>query len=405
MEHDGGGDNGAGAQRFYRLPWSLHDNPIGWVEITDTCNITCKGCYRTALTGHKSFDDIKTEIAFLERWRNINNVHLAGGEPLIHPDIVDIVRFVRDRGLNPVIITNGQRLTSELLVDLRDAGLVEMSFHVDSGQGRPGWAGRDEGELNELRQQFTDLLAEVGGVNCNFNMTVNPRTIHRVPEVIRWALRNKGRVSGLTFITLRGFPTRGVTFVEGGREIDLHASSIGMVNDVEDDMSVLRWNDLYDVITDAFPHYLAASYLGGTKTASSVKWLVGTAICCDEDVIGCVAPKTVEIVQTVHHLRRGRYYAGGRGNAGRRLLWMAAIDDRVRRALLTLLRRPARWFGKIHALTLSVIEPNTLLPDGDYEMCDSCPDMTYHEGRLVHSCRLDEYRLYGSLAKPVVHSD
>ena len=223
--HNGGGDNGAGAQRFYRLPWSLHDNPIGWVEITDTCNITCKGCYRTTLAGHKSFDDIKTEIQFLERWRNINNVHLAGGEPLIHPDIVGIVRFVRDRGLNPVIITNGQRLTRELLVDLRDAGLAEMSFHVDSGQGRPGWAGRDEGELNELRQQLADLLADVGGVNCNFNMTVNPRTIHRVPEVIRWALRNKGRVSGLTFITLRGFPTEGVTFVEGGRRSTCNSAS------------------------------------------------------------------------------------------------------------------------------------------------------------------------------------
>jgi hypothetical protein len=402
MEHDDVGDDGAGAQRFYRLPWSLHDNPIGWVEITDTCNITCKGCYRTTLAGHKSFDDIKNEIQFLERWRNINNVHLAGGEPLIHPDIVGIVRFVRDRGLNPVIITNGQRLTRELLVDLREAGLVEMSFHVDSGQGRPGWAGRDEGELNALRQQFADLLADVGGVNCNFNMTVNPRTLQRVPEVIRWALRNKGRVSGLTFITLRGFPTEGVTFVGGGRAIDLRSASVGMVNDVEDDMSVLRWDDLYGVIRDAFPHYQAASYLGGTKTASSVKWLVGTAICCNEDVIGCVAPKTVEVVQTVHHLRRGRYYAGGRGHAGKGILWMAAVDRRVRRALLSLLRRPSRLFGKIHALTLSVIEPNTLLPDGDYEMCDSCPDMTYYEGRLVHSCRLDEYRMYGALAKPVV---
>jgi hypothetical protein len=27
--------------------------------------------------------------------------------------------------------------------------------------------------------------------------------------------------------------------------------------------------------------------------------------------------------------------------------------------------------------------------------------MTYHEGRLVNSCRLDEYRLYGGLATPV----
>src|SRR5450759_355359 len=96
MENDAPLDDGLRKKRIYRLPWSLHDNPIGWVEITDKCNITCKGCYRTALAGHKPFDDIKTEILFLEKWRNINNVHLAGGEPLIHPDIVDIVRFIRE---------------------------------------------------------------------------------------------------------------------------------------------------------------------------------------------------------------------------------------------------------------------------------------------------------------------
>ena len=405
MENDAPLDDGLRKKRLYRLPWSLHDNPIGWVEITDKCNITCKGCYRTALAGHKPFDDIKTEILFLEKWRNINNVHLAGGEPLIHPDIVDIVRFIRERGLNPVIITNGQRLTKELLIGLRDAGLVEMSFHVDSGQTRPGWAGRDDGELNELRQQFTDLLWDVGGVNCNFNMTVNPRTVHRVPEVIRWALSNRGRVSGLTFITLRGFPTKGVKFMEGGRVIDLNSASIGMVNDVEDEMSTLRWNDLYRVIKDTFPQYEAASYLGGTRTASSVKWLIANAICCDEDWIGSVSPTTVEVAQILHHLRRGRYYAGGRGNAGKRILLMAAVDERIRGVLMGLLRTPSRLFGKIYTLTVTVIEPNTLLPDGEYEMCDSCPDMTYHKGRLVHSCRLDEYRLYGSLVKPVVDGE
>ncbi len=29
----------------YRLPWSLNDNPIAWIEITDICNIHCEGCY------------------------------------------------------------------------------------------------------------------------------------------------------------------------------------------------------------------------------------------------------------------------------------------------------------------------------------------------------------------------
>jgi hypothetical protein len=402
MEPDAVLDAGLSKKDLYRLPWSFHDNPIGWVEITDTCNISCKGCYRTTLAGHKPLDEIEREIRFLEQWRNINNVHLAGGEPLIHPDIVDIVGFIHARGLHPVIITNGQRLDRELLVALRDAGLVEMSFHVDSGQSRPGWAGTDDTALNGLRQQFADLLAEVGGVNCNFNMTVNPRTIRHVPEVIRWALANRGRVSGLTFITLRGFPRGGVKFVGGERVIDLDASRVGMVNDVEDEMSVLRWHDLYRAIKEAFPQYEAASYLGGTRTASSIKWLVASAVCCNEEWLGCVSPKTVEVAQAFHHLWRGRYFAGGPGNPGRRVLLLAAVDQRIRAVLKGLLTAPSRLLGKVYTLAVTVIEPNTLLPDGEYEMCDSCPDMTYHEGRLVHSCRLDEYRMYGALAKPVL---
>jgi hypothetical protein len=30
-------------------------------------------------------------------------------------------------------------------------------------------------------------------------------------------------------------------------------------------------------------------------------------------------------------------------------------------------------------------------------MCGSCPDMTYFDGRLVNSCRLDEYRKFGAM--------
>jgi hypothetical protein len=171
-------------------------------------------------------------------------------------------------------------------------------------------------------------------------------------------------------------------------------------------MSVLRWKDLYETVKGAFPQYEASSFLGGTRTPSSIKWLIASAVCRDGEWLGSVSPTTVELVQTLHHLRRGRYFAGGsRSEVGWRVLLLAAVDARVRRVLGGVIAQPSRWFRKTHTLTISLIEPNTLLPDGDYEMCDSCPDMTYHEGRLVHSCRLDEYRLYGTLAKPVVHGD
>ncbi|MGK7396325.1 MAG: hypothetical protein ACNS62_17240, partial [Candidatus Cyclobacteriaceae bacterium M3_2C_046] len=58
---------------LYRLPWSNNDNPIGWLEVTDTCNLTCKGCYRMVKEGHKPLEKLKEEVLFLKKWRNCDN--------------------------------------------------------------------------------------------------------------------------------------------------------------------------------------------------------------------------------------------------------------------------------------------------------------------------------------------
>ena len=76
---------------LYRLPWSKNDNPIAWLEVTDICNLRCEGCYRQKLTGHKPLEQIKEEILFFKEWRNPDNASIAGGEPLLHPEITEIV--------------------------------------------------------------------------------------------------------------------------------------------------------------------------------------------------------------------------------------------------------------------------------------------------------------------------
>jgi hypothetical protein len=43
-----------------------------------------------------------------------------------------------------------------------------------------------------------------------------------------------------------------------------------------------------------------------------------------------------------------------------------------------------------------IIQPVHFEPDGKQDMCDACPDITVHEGRLVWSCRLEEMIQYGS---------
>ena len=50
-------------RELYRLPWSLPDNSISWLEPTAACNLACLGCYRTNdPKGHKSLEDIGWEL-------------------------------------------------------------------------------------------------------------------------------------------------------------------------------------------------------------------------------------------------------------------------------------------------------------------------------------------------------
>ena len=86
-------------ETLYRLPWNLADNAISWLEPTSQCNLYCDGCYReNRKSSHKSLEETKHELEVFKKYRKTDSISIAGGEPLCHPQIVDIVRLVKDMG-------------------------------------------------------------------------------------------------------------------------------------------------------------------------------------------------------------------------------------------------------------------------------------------------------------------
>jgi hypothetical protein len=80
---------------------------------------------------------------------------------------------------------------------------------------------------------------------------------------------------------------------------------------------------------------------------------------------------------------------------------MGLLDKSVRKAFFKFLKyalaNPLRLFYPVNAFGIGIVQAPDLLPDGRIEMCDDCPDMCVFEGKLVNSCRLDEYRKFGHL--------
>ena len=258
-------DNWPEKSEFYRFPWSNNDNPISWLEITDICNIYCKGCYRKNLSGHRELKELQEEVDFFKRVRNPDGISIAGGEPLVYPEIVKLVEYIAKQGIKPIIISNTYALEKENLTDLYNAGMAGITCHIDMLQDRPDIEkGSTELDIMTLRQEKADLLYDVtrGNMNVTFNQTVYHENFKYLPDIVKWARENIQKVHGLVFICYRGIPIKeGVSYDVDGEDITENIQYTEADTSQIDITSV----DIYNLLKDHFGEtYEPAAYLGGT---------------------------------------------------------------------------------------------------------------------------------------------
>jgi hypothetical protein len=391
------------------MPWKTSDNAMSWLEPTRKCNITCDACFAiNDPNSQKSIDRIRQELDILLRIRRCDAVLIAGGEPLTHPNIVDVVRMVKNRGVKAQLVTNGVGLESPFLHELHRNGATGITFHVDAHQARPGWKGKDERELNELRQHFADMVRSEGGMVCGYNTTVFPDTLQYVPDIIQWTTRNIRHVSVMTLIATRmldsslPFDSYAV-----GKRIEL--SQMGFYSSQHyDNLTTL---DLYREAKKALPDFAFAAYVGGTAIPNSLKWGIACRIGSASQSYGNLGPVTMEIMQNFYHLMTGRYLAYAKpslSRQGRLLLLFGAFDREIRAAaknyFRAILRHPARIFEGVSVQTISLLQPIDILPNGEQDNCDGCPNGTVWNDRIVPACQLDNYTRFGGPVQMVPRS-
>lgn len=391
---------------LYRLPWSLSDNPIAWLEPTQHCNLACDGCYRMNIKAHKSLDEVDGDLDVFENLRNFDGVSIAGGDPLTHPHVVEIVRRVTARGRKAIINTNGLALTEEMLRELKAAGLIGITFHVDCRQGRPGWKAKTELETNVLRQQYADMVAKVGGISCAFNSTVYEDTLDQVGDIAAWAARNVDKVHTIVFILFRAADPVAFDYYAGAKKVKV--DSLVYAED-QKRRTDIQAAEVIERLRRDDPNLEPCAYLNGTEKPDSFKWLLTMRVGDGERIYGYMGPRVMELAQAGHHLLTGRYlsYAPAWSLAvGRSSLLGASPFDRLSRSaagrwLSHIARRPWKAARPLHMQSVVIIQPIDVMPDGRQNMCDGCPDMTVHEGQLVWSCRLEEPREHGVFLRAV----
>jgi len=107
---------------------------LAHVVVTRRCNLACTYCHE--------FDDFSKPVPTAELVRRIDLlarlgatvITLTGGEPLLHPDLDDVIRRLRGHGIVAILVTNGYLLTPDRIKRLNTAGLDHLQISVDNVQ-------------------------------------------------------------------------------------------------------------------------------------------------------------------------------------------------------------------------------------------------------------------------------
>ena len=189
-------------------------NAIGCValEITQRCNLDCTLCYLS-----ENSERVK-DIPIQEVFRRIDRIYeqfgaptavqITGGDPTLRKpeELVAIVRRVRERGMLPTLMTNGIKATREMLLELADAGLNDVAFHVDVTQERKGYV--TEADLNSIREEYIERARGIP-IAVIFNFTVCRENFDEIPEMVRF-FRKHADVVGMASFQLQADTGRGV---------------------------------------------------------------------------------------------------------------------------------------------------------------------------------------------------
>ena len=153
-----------------KIAWALlsTDHPLlAHIIPIRRCNLACEYC--------NEYDDfskpVPTEVMFqrVDKLGHLGTsvVTISGGEPLLHPELDEIIARIRKNGIVAGMITNGYLLVPERIERLNRAGLEWLQISIDN-------VNPDEVSKKSLKvlDKKLELLAEHADFHVNINSVV-----------------------------------------------------------------------------------------------------------------------------------------------------------------------------------------------------------------------------------------
>ena len=146
---------------------------IAW-ELTAACNLSCRYCRASAShepdQGELDTDEAKRFVQSIAPLKPM--LILSGGEPLLRPDLFQIIRLAVSLGIRVSLASNGTLITSGLAEEIADSGVSRVSISLDGADAAMHDHGRGQGSFERSIKGIENLR---GRVDFQINFTVTQK--------------------------------------------------------------------------------------------------------------------------------------------------------------------------------------------------------------------------------------
>lgn len=166
--------------------------------VTHKCNIRCEMCYF-----HKELGDRK-ELSTADFRKALDSaaasrpcVILSGGEPFMHPDLMDMAEYAKTKGLPLQVFSNGTLARPELVDALTGMGLDYLNLTLLGDETTHPLTARAPRSYAMFLDNLEHAAANRGSTQIILNYTVTPRSAGQMWHAVELAKRFK--LDGLRF--------------------------------------------------------------------------------------------------------------------------------------------------------------------------------------------------------------
>lgn len=164
-------------------------NHISW-NVTKRCNLYCKHCYRESSPEEDTDDELSTEEGkkLLREMKkaDLQTIVFSGGEPLLRPDIFELIQYANSLDMMTLMGSNGTLITAELAERLKLSGLKAIAISVDSLKAEV----HDEfrGEKGSLEKAIAGIRNCIdAGLRVQVNTTISKYNLNDIEEIMEYA--------------------------------------------------------------------------------------------------------------------------------------------------------------------------------------------------------------------------